>query len=250
MFPFSALILVLLLGISIAFFIYVIIRVNHLSVNQNFNEQFRFLFNRFRRRYFYWEIIITLRKLSLSLVSLFLSGYIMLIMIFNNIVIFASLALHLGFVPYKRKFHNMLEYIMLLSTQVVLMLTLLIFFDNWPEPKAPFNYTVTALLIARVVITSLLIIGLIILDVRALRKKDRKRIQQHKTLTLEEEDEFAQYETKIDDSSLTRKERLKNLLFDDQREEYDNINDIMKVMFSRASNKTKKAYRESLKLIK
>jgi hypothetical protein len=67
----------------------------------NFNQMFQYVFRRFQKRYFYYEFIVLLRKLVLSLLYIFLQP--MLVLVFAVFVLMISLLIHLKLMLYKLK---------------------------------------------------------------------------------------------------------------------------------------------------
>jgi hypothetical protein len=57
---------------------------------------------RYKKKRFYWEIVDSTRKGALSILQIFFDP--MLLIASSIFVVFASLLLHLKFVPWKRKF--------------------------------------------------------------------------------------------------------------------------------------------------
>jgi hypothetical protein len=67
---------------------------------KNFKERYRFLLLRFKRKLFFWEAVITARKLALSLLYTFLKP--VQVVVFGILVVFIALILHFNFVPFKQ----------------------------------------------------------------------------------------------------------------------------------------------------
>jgi ABC-type sugar transport system permease subunit len=70
------------------------------NANKNFKERYRFLLLRFKRKLFYWEAVITARKLALSLLYTFLKP--VQVVVFGIMVVFLALILHFNFVPFRQ----------------------------------------------------------------------------------------------------------------------------------------------------
>jgi hypothetical protein len=123
----------LLFGIgSLLFFGYVAIFKSRTKNSKRFNARFRYLFVRFRDERLYWEMIIILRKLAISAAIIFFSTSPILVILFSMFVIFCAFILQTHNVPYRRKFHNYMEYSVLLSTEFLLFSALLFYVNNFP----------------------------------------------------------------------------------------------------------------------
>lgn len=85
-----------------------------------FRLSFRFLFQKYHKRTYFFDMLVTLRKLLISLAMIAFGD--MLVIACAIIICFVSLILHLRYLPYKRKNHNLLEYVILLSMTIMLML--------------------------------------------------------------------------------------------------------------------------------
>jgi hypothetical protein len=62
---------------------------------------------RFKRRYFYWEAVVTGRKLLISILNTFLLP--ITVVVFSLVIIAAALLAHMYAVPFRYKFHNIME---------------------------------------------------------------------------------------------------------------------------------------------
>jgi hypothetical protein len=139
--------------------------------DKNFRERYKFLLSRFKRRYFYWEAVITSRKLIISLLYTFL--YPVQVVVFGILTIFVALLLHVSFVPFRQKFHNLMEYIVLLSTLLVLFLGFLFFVQDWPAPwVSKFAEVITVTI---TVLCSTIVVFMILYDMWTRRRKDQKK---------------------------------------------------------------------------
>jgi hypothetical protein len=74
------------------------------NAEKNFRERYRFLLLRFKRKLFYWEAVITARKLALSLLYTFLKP--VQVVVFGIFVVFLALVLHFNFVPFRQVCYN------------------------------------------------------------------------------------------------------------------------------------------------
>ncbi|KAG2373886.1 hypothetical protein C9374_011771 [Naegleria lovaniensis] len=154
MFPFSV-IYFLLFGLGAAvFFIYSGIRYRavKLSGDNDFIQRFKFLFTKFKPRYFYYESIITVRKLVFSVLYVFLAP--LQVIALGFILIFISFVIHMQLVPYSKKMHNLIEYVTLVATLFTLFLGVVFFYD-----------------------VSMLVLA-VLWDIRTRKKKEEKKIKE------------------------------------------------------------------------
>ena len=177
---------------TIILFAYIVYKKNETSSNAKFYARFRFLFVRFRNGRLFWEIIIILRKLAISAAIIFFSTWPILVVLFTMFVIFISFILQTHHVPYRRLFHNIMEYIVLLSTEFLLFSGLLFYVNDFPDEAT--GSALGYLCILAVIFSSAAIIVLIGLDFlsqyladRRLRKemeeqkKNKKQMMEGKT---------------------------------------------------------------------
>jgi hypothetical protein len=140
----------------------------------NFNQMFQYVFRRFQKKYFYYEFVVLLRKLILSLLYIFLKP--LLVIIFAIFILMVSLLIHLKLMPYRMKFHNMIDYIVLIATLLVLFFGLLFFVNDFPAPwmNTAAVYLTTGIIIGGSILVALLIVW----DIQTRRRKEallRKR---------------------------------------------------------------------------
>lgn len=151
------------------------------NFSPSFHSRFRFLFIRFREERLYWEMIIILRKLLISVSILFFSSYPIMVILFSMFIIFVSFLLQLHHSPFKRIWHNIMEYCVLLATEFLLFNALLFYIDDFQE-----NWTKTflsVLCILSVIVSTIFIIILMFIDFLLQFLNDRKQ----KNLQLEVE---------------------------------------------------------------
>jgi hypothetical protein len=143
---------------------------------KNFNMRFKFMLARFKSRFFFWEAVITARKLLISILSTFLRP--LLVVVFGIVVMFTALILHMRFVPFRYKFHNMMEYVVLVATNIVLLLGLLFYVDTFPTDAAKqfCIWLATIIIVASVVFVVLMMV----FDVITRRLKDRKLVMERR----------------------------------------------------------------------
>nr|CAG4719168.1 unnamed protein product [Naegleria fowleri] len=160
---------------TIVLFAYILWKKNDENKRFKFYARFRFLFIRFRNGRLFWEIIIILRKLSISAAIIFFSTWPILVILFTMFVIFMSFILQTHHVPYRRVFHNVMEYLVLLSTEFLLFSGLLFYVNNFPneETASALGY----LCIITVIVSSVAILVLVALDFLSQYLSDRRKKQ-------------------------------------------------------------------------
>jgi hypothetical protein len=175
MLPFS-LFIYLFFGVgALVLFTYIYQAKNRLR-NSDFDERFNFIIKRFKKARFYWEGVATIRKLTLSILYTFLKP--MLVIVFCIFLQLISLILHIEFVPFKKKFHNVMEYMVLVTTLVILMFGLLFFVRKWPEPWMESASTVIVIII--IIASSVLLVAGVLWDINTRRKKEGKRARERR----------------------------------------------------------------------
>lgn len=177
-FPFS-IGLVILFGLgTLAVFLYISLNRKKIITDKVFNDRFRFLFIRFRNQRGWWEAMIVIRKLLISIAIIFFAGYPMLVILFAMFVIFCSFILQTHHVPFRRVFHNIMEYVQLLSTEFLLFSALLFYVNAFPDQwnKEALGFIV----IIVVVFCSALMAALILLDIFSQVRRDYKLNKERK----------------------------------------------------------------------
>jgi hypothetical protein len=152
-------------------------RVDHWKNSmKNFNERYNFLLSRFRRKYFYWEAMITGRKVLLSILYAFLKD--IQIIVFGVVIVFIALILHFNTVPFRQKFLNLMEYIVLISTLLTLFFGLLFFVNEFPTPA----WRTFAIVLTMIVIIScsVIVVLMVLFDMWTRRQKDNAKAKQRK----------------------------------------------------------------------
>lgn len=169
----SVLVLVLFGGGVLVVFGVLLLRRNKLAKDPAFNERFRFLFVRFRKSRLWWELVIMMRKLLISLAIVFFARFAMLIVIFTMITIFTAFILHTHNQPFRRPNHNTMEYVQLLATEFLLFSGLLFYVDSWPDA---WNRVLLGWLCIIVIVgTSVLMVLMVLNDFWQQLREDRHR---------------------------------------------------------------------------
>jgi hypothetical protein len=143
---------------------------------KDFDMRYKFMLSRFKRKYFYWEAVITFRKLTITILKTFLKP--MLVVVFGIAIIFFALLLHIYAVPFRYKFHNIMEYVVLISTFLTLFFGLLFFVDRFPTDgtKQFAVWLATVIMLASTVGILLMIVW----DFFTRRKKEKKLVRARK----------------------------------------------------------------------
>jgi len=102
MFPLTLLWYALFGGGSLVYFSLIVFKFKNWSKSTNFNERNKFMLSRFKKRLFFWEAVITLRKTILSILYIFLDP--MLVIVCGIFLLYVGFLLHTNFIPFKRKF--------------------------------------------------------------------------------------------------------------------------------------------------
>lgn len=143
---------------------------------KNFNMRFKFMLSRFKRKYFFWEAVVAARKLSLAILHTFLQP--MLVVVFGIFIVFCALLLHMYAVPYRFKFHNLMEYVVLLCTLLTLFFGLLFFVDKFPTVLTKDIAIWLASII--LIIGTILVACMIVWDFFTRRKKEIKKLRKRR----------------------------------------------------------------------
>ncbi|KAL0489622.1 hypothetical protein AKO1_010563, partial [Acrasis kona] len=137
---------------------------------KNFKMQFKFLLTRFKTKYIYWELIITARKLGIAVLNTFLPS--VLVLVFGLVIMFLSLLLHIHTVPFRKKFHNLMEYIVLICIVLTLFFGLLFFVDQFPAEG--FKTFCTFLAISVLVVGTVAVVCMSVIDFFIRRRKENQ----------------------------------------------------------------------------
>jgi hypothetical protein len=179
-FPFS-IITLLTFGLGVVvLFAYVLLFKKRILADKKFNARFRFLFVRFRDERLFWQMVIIIRKLLISTAVIFFSGFPMLVILFSMFIMFSAFILQSHHIPYRRKFHNLMEYVVLLSTEILLFCALLFYVDDFPDE---WNKELLGVLcITLIVVTTILIVGIVVFDFILQWTEDRAEARKQKQM--------------------------------------------------------------------
>jgi hypothetical protein len=87
---------------SLCYFVLIFFKFKEWSKSTNFSERNKFMLSRFRKKLFFWEAVVTVRKTILSILYIFLDD--MLVIVGGIFLLYVGFLLHAHFVPFKRKF--------------------------------------------------------------------------------------------------------------------------------------------------
>jgi hypothetical protein len=150
---------------SAVYFILIFFNFDKWSKETNFNERNKFMLSRFRKKLYFWEAVVTLRKTILSILYIFLDE--MLVIVAGIFLLFIGYLLHTNFVPFKRKFHNLMDYFVIIVTMATLFFGLLFYVDRFPDgTKAPLEYLAFTVIIG----STLIVVSMILWDANTRRK--------------------------------------------------------------------------------
>lgn len=123
----------------------------------------------------------------------------MFVMALAVAIIFIGLILQLQFVPFKRKFHNIMEYFILIATLIVLVCGLLFIIPIEKFPSEGFRKFIDILALVVIITSTVFVVGMILWDANTRKKNDKKRLKRKKK----------------ENEALIEERRRKGLRFDD-----------------------------------
>eukprot|EP01080_Neovahlkampfia_damariscottae_P008579 gene8579-404_t len=165
-------------GILVYFGLMVIQRKKNKN-DELFQLRFRFVLLRFKNKFFYWKIVETVRLMVITMLNIFFQPLFVITLSLG--IIFIALLLHLQFVPFKRKFHNIMEYIMLLATLLTLFFGLL--FLSSKNIERGIGIFIEIISIGIIVLSNVLAVGMTIWDIYTRRKNIGKRAKKERRNT-------------------------------------------------------------------
>ncbi|KAJ6235482.1 insulin-like growth factor binding protein [Anaeramoeba flamelloides] len=144
--------------------VYLLIKNSKKLNEKEFDLKFGLLCSRYYKNFFFWEIIIMVRKLFIVIIEIFLSNHTTISLIFMLFVIIAFLLLQFSLKPYIEKRHNTLESFLLISIVVILFSSLTL---NSSELKSDdsIKENITTALIILLILGILFIIITTLLDI-------------------------------------------------------------------------------------
>ena len=175
--PLSIISLILFGGGSMIYFMILILRYKKWKDKRFFKEINEFSLTKFKQKYFFWDLFDSLRKTTFSVLQVFFTA--MTLMTFGILVIFIGLLSHFHFVPYKRKFHNLMEYFVLMATLLTLFSGLLFYVDALPGRLFPIylKYILITITMIIIIASNILVVIMFCYDVFLRRKKEKKNMK-------------------------------------------------------------------------
>lgn len=179
MLPVAVIIYVLYnLGALLFFFYVFLVREKLRKRGTVYKHRFKFILQRFKYRYFFWEIVVTLRKTCIAILNIFFRPMFVMVMAIG--VIFVGMLLQMNFVPYRRKFHNIMEYFILMATLILLCCGLMFAIPAEKFPSAGFRKFIDVLSIIIIISSTVFVVGMIIWDAQTRKKNDKKKTKMKK----------------------------------------------------------------------
>lgn len=168
--PFSGIIFIGFNACVVFFYLYLFLRQNELS-KPSIIRKFKFILHRYRTKYFYWHGLIILRKVLISLFIAFFRPIVVITL--SMLVIAVGFFFHIQYIPFRRKFHNLMEYLVLLATLLTLFCGLLLYFDLFPFAEMKMAIQIIAIII--MISAAILVAFMVLWDYNTRRKKKDKR---------------------------------------------------------------------------
>ncbi|KAJ6249788.1 insulin-like growth factor binding protein [Anaeramoeba flamelloides] len=143
--PFSIISIVLyIIGIPILI-VYLLIKNSKILTERQFDLKFGLLCTRYNKNFFFWEIVIMIRKLFLVISQIYLYNYTVLQLIAMILILLLALIIQFRFKPYIESRHNFLESILLFISNVILFAGL-VFYSNELDLYSNNNNLITVLM--------------------------------------------------------------------------------------------------------
>ncbi|KAJ3445328.1 g protein-coupled receptor-related [Anaeramoeba flamelloides] len=161
--PFSIISIVLyILGIPLLI-VYLLIKNSKILTERQFDLKFGLLCTRYNKNFFFWEIVIMIRKLFLVILQIYLYNYTVLQLIAMILILLLALIIQFRFKPYIESRHNFLESILLFISNVILFAGLG-FYSNELDLYNDNNNLITVLMFI-IIFAVFLLLFITILDV-------------------------------------------------------------------------------------
>ena len=153
----------------------------------------RFSLKKYKKKFFYWQFFDSFRKLAFSLLTVFFKP--MFLITIGIAIIFSGMMLNVHFIPYRKKFHNVMHYFVLMSTLMTLFAGLLLFVvDNNaraevvidPGLKNFLSFVLPVITVILIIGSNIIVISMFVYDLYIRRKKQKKRTKLEKKLKAEE----------------------------------------------------------------
>ncbi|KAJ3423535.1 g protein-coupled receptor-related [Anaeramoeba flamelloides] len=161
--PFTIVFLILyIIGIPLLI-VYLLIKNSKKLTEKQFDLKFGLLCSRYNKSFFFWEIIIMLRKLVLITVALFLANHPIIQLILIVLFLLFFLVIQFKYKPYIENRHNFLETLLLSNPQFILF-SGFIFKTNELEKNSENNQKLINTVIFVLIITICILFTITFLD--------------------------------------------------------------------------------------
>jgi hypothetical protein len=148
--------------------------------------------SKYKKKYFFWSLFNSLRYASFSALTVFFKP--MFYITIGIGIIFVGMMMQVNFIPYRKKFHNLMDYFILLSTLLTLFAGLLLFVVDRDGGaglvideglRNALKYSLPVITIILIIISNIVVISMFIFDVYIRRKKDKKKLKKKRKLEIE-----------------------------------------------------------------
>ncbi|KAJ3446356.1 insulin-like growth factor binding proteinn-terminal [Anaeramoeba flamelloides] len=177
MLPLTIIFIVLyIIGIPILI-LYLLIKNSKILTEKQFDMKFGLLYSRYNKSFFYWEIVIMLRKLLLIILKIFLFDQIKnLNIIFFIIILLIAMILQFKYKPYHENRHNILESF-LLTVSICILFFGLIFNSSEVDVTNNESLSLINVLMLMLIISILFMVICTIFDVfTKIKKKETTNV--------------------------------------------------------------------------
>jgi hypothetical protein len=174
-----------------------IIRYKKLEKSETFILINRFTLSKYKKKFFYWNLFDSIRKASFSVLTVFFKP--MFLITVGIAIVFTGMMLQVNFIPYRKKFHNLMDYFILMSTLMTLFSGLLLFVvgrDGGENLiidsglKEFLNAVLPVITVMLIIGSNIVVISMFLFDVYVRRKKAKKRVKRkHKSAVEAQEHE-------------------------------------------------------------
>ncbi|KAJ3426446.1 insulin-like growth factor binding proteinn-terminal [Anaeramoeba flamelloides] len=146
------------------------------KVNEKiFNKKLGLLTNRFKREYFYWEFVITMRKIIVVIFVLYLAKYPYYQLLIFNLLFLISILVQLNCQPFNTRPRNFLEFILLTITQLILICGMIFYSRDFDNLSADMQTHVSDLIIVLIVFSFGFWLIIVLFEIRFTLNKKKKR---------------------------------------------------------------------------
>jgi hypothetical protein len=191
---------------AILYYSFLILRYKKLEKSETFILINRFNLSKYKKKYFFWSLFNSLRYASFSALTVFFKP--MFYITIGIGIIFVGMMMQVNFIPYRKKFHNLMDYFILLSTLLTLFAGLLLFvvdrdggaslvIDSGLQNFLKFSLPVITIFL--IVVSNIVVISMFLFDVYIRRKKDKKKLKKKRKLEAEKMEQNQKMSNVLDD---------------------------------------------------